>query len=94
MEAIFAMLIPVSFVLAFQLIWALIPKGKRPTPTSKWDSSLECWQERPDPKPLSDEERRHQETLQAIGNGRGGLFGFGYVATVVIVLWLLGYHFH
>ena len=39
-------------------------------------------------------ERRHQETLEAIKNNRGGLFGFGSVATVIIVLWLLGYHFH
>ena len=41
-----------------------------------------------------DLERRHKETLDAINNSRGGLFGFGTVATVIIVLWLLGYHFH
>jgi hypothetical protein len=39
-----------------------------------------------------EEERRHQETLQAIRSSRG-IFGFGFVGSVVIVLWVLGlYH--
>ena len=34
-------------------------------------------------------ERRHKETLSAINSSR-----FGGIIMVVIVLWLLGYHFH
>ena len=51
------------------------------------------WMCGPDLSLLSDEERRHQETLQAIKNNRGGFLGFGFVGSVVIVLWALGlYH--